>query len=64
MQFDQLKITVLDDGTIKVETDEVGTANHVSADKLMALLSQLAGGETKTTRKPKAHSHGQMFHTH
>lgn len=66
MKHDEIKFTVLPSGLIKMETDEVGQANHLSADKFLALVQQLAGGETETTRKGKAHTHthGQMTHTH
>lgn len=57
MQSDQLKITVLEDGTIKVETDEVGQANHLSADKFLEAMSRLAGGDTETIRKGRTHAH-------
>lgn len=64
MQSDKVKITILQDGSIKVETDEVGQANHTSADKLLGLLAQLAGGKTESIRKGKTHSHGHITHTH
>ena len=62
MTNDSIKITILDDGTIKVETDEVGQANHLSAEKFLAEMSRLAGGSSETLRRP--HAHGAHTHTH
>jgi len=59
MHQDELKITILDDGRLRVETDTVSPANHLGADELLAFLSRLLGGETLT--QPKAHAH---THTH
>ncbi len=66
MSSDEIKITILADGTIKVETDGVGQANHLSADKLLATMARLAGGTTETIRKPQAHTHAHhgVSHTH
>ena len=68
MTNDQLKISVLEDGSIKVETDEVGAANHVSAEKFLETMARLAGGETEVVRKGKGHththSHSGVTHTH
>lgn len=63
---DELKIEILKDGTIKVETDEVGQANHLSADKLVQAMARMAGGETTVQRKGKGHvhQHGGVFHKH
>ena len=68
MTNDSVKIIVLEDGTIRVETDQVGQANHMSAEKFLEQMARLAGGETETVRKGKAHTHhhhGQSItHTH
>ena len=66
MQSDELKITILDDGTIKVETDQVGQANHMSADKFLAEMARLAGGQTETVRKSAGHTHTHhgVAHSH
>ena len=66
MTQDSIKITILEDGTIKVETDEVGQANHASADRFLAEMARLAGGQTETTKKPHTHSHHGhgITHTH
>jgi hypothetical protein len=66
MNMDKLKITILQDGTIRVETDEVGQANHLSADKFLQAMARMAGGETTTERKGKGHvhQHGGIYHEH
>jgi hypothetical protein len=64
MKIDAITITILEDGTIRMETDEVGQANHLSAEKFLETVSRLAGGETETVRKPQAHSHSHHGKTH
>jgi hypothetical protein len=61
MEIDKLVIEILDDGTIKTTTDEVGAANHDNAEQFLRAMARLAGGETTRRRrdaKPRhAHSH-------
>lgn len=65
---DTIKITILEDGTIRTETDKVSMANHQNAEGFLRDIGRVAGGEV--TRKGKrgavAHSHGQgqEFHKH
>jgi hypothetical protein len=66
--MDSVKITILEDGTIKMETDKVSMPNHMNAEAFLRDISKLAGGEI--TRKGKrgaiehSHGHGQDFHEH
>ena len=56
---DTITITILDDGTLKTETDKVSNANHRSADSFLKATAADLGG--KTTKKAK---HGHHGHTH
>ena len=61
--MDVIKIQILDDGTIKTETDKVSMPNHQNAEMFLRETFKLAGG--KATMKFKrglavqeaAHSH-------
>ena len=53
--MDSMKITILDDGSIKVETDKISAANHMSADKFMEFL-RTAGGAPQERK----HKHGRI----
>jgi hypothetical protein len=53
--MDSMQITILQDGTIKVETDKISAANHMTAEAFMRNISQVAGGPQ--TRK---HRHGVL----
>ena len=68
MTNDSIQITILQDGTIRVSTDEVGQANHLSAEKFLEAMARLAGGESELQRKGRAHahthSHDGITHTH
>jgi hypothetical protein len=64
--MDKVKIEILDDGSIKMTTDKVSAANHLSAEGIIREIAKLAGGEV--TRKARegyqqhSHDHGQTFH--
>ena len=55
MKEDSLAIEILDDGTIKISTDQISPANHLNAGQFLKFLAELAGGET--TRTKNRHSH-------
>ena len=55
--MDIINIEVLDDGTLKVTTDQISGANHRNADELLKLVDQLMGGETQKARRKETHSH-------
>lgn len=57
---DQIIITILDDGTIKVETDKISQANHMTADAFMRNLATAGGAQQ--TRKHKAGILGAAIH--
>lgn len=67
--FDEMKVEILPDGTIKSTTDEVSAANHDDAEQFLTAMAHLAGG--KTTRKDRedvnhahVHHHGDHVHSH
>jgi hypothetical protein len=63
---DQIKITILEDGTISIETDAISGTNHMSADQLLKEVEKLSGG-TRTTKHKDGHAthkHGNMIHSH
>lgn len=68
MSGNELKITVLKDGRIKIETDAVSPALHTTADALLANIFKLAGGPVERKHKPggsgHSHSHGEHTHDH
>jgi hypothetical protein len=67
MAADILKITILDDGTIKTETDPISAANHSSAEAFLSDVTKLAGGPVERKRKAghhHHHHHGTTTHTH
>lgn len=68
MNMDKMKITVLDDGTIKVETDAVSGPNHMSAEAFLRQMSMEAGGEVNIARSGHGHhhhhAHGHEHHRH
>lgn len=64
--MDTIKITILEDGTIRTETDTISAPNHKSAETFMAQTEKLAGGKVTTVDKRKSlHQHrGQDAHQH
>lgn len=59
---DALRITILDDGTIKTETDQISAANHQSAEAFLKDVTALAGGQVERKRKNNQAQH--HHHTH
>ncbi len=67
--MDNIRIEILGDGTIKVETDRVSPANHVNAEGFLREMARLAGGVTDIRAKQghshaHTHQHGGEYHTH
>lgn len=61
-----IKITILEDGTIKCETDDMSGPLHQTADAFLAQIQRDAGGEV-SIESIKEHSHhgvGQHSHEH
>lgn len=65
---DKMKITIMEDGTIKTDTDKVSLPNHSNAESFLRNIARLAGGVMRRVLKPGArahtHSHGGVTHTH
>jgi len=58
MNQDVLNITILDDGTVKIESPgSVSGANHSTADAAFRFLADNLGGETTKERLPQKHQH-------
>lgn len=60
MKEDMIEIEVLEDGTIKIITDHVSPANHLSADNFLKMIEELTGGEITKQKNRKAHSHAHQ----
>lgn len=62
---DTIKITILEDGTIKTETDKVSMPNHQNAEMFLRDVGKLAGGTVERKNKSgHTHTHGGITHTH
>lgn len=61
MKTDEIRITVLADGTIKMDADKISMPSHQSAEAFVREVSRLAGG---TTSRKSKHRHGSTSHTH
>ena len=52
---DLIEVSILDDGTLKVETfGEISEANHMSAERIMAFLAEHYEGTPQKIRKTRA----------
>lgn len=54
---DDIEITLLPDGRMKIDTDEVSLANHTSAEAMVRFISDASGGSVEVSRKQKKHKH-------
>lgn len=58
--MDKLKITILQDGTIRTESDQISVQNHSNAEEFLSHMASLAGGTTERTNRgaeSTTHSH-------
>lgn len=53
----QIKIQIEPDGTLKVETGDMGGVNHQSADQLLQELARLMGGAVVSGKVETGHHH-------
>lgn len=54
---EKMLVTILEDGTVRLETGEMGTgAAHVQADALVKSFCEAMGGEVKVVKKQR-HTH-------
>ena len=58
--MDTMKIEILEDGTIRIETDRISAINHTTAEALMRNVAMAAGGQQH--RKHKGGLVGAMAH--
>ena len=59
--MDSMNITILEDGTIKVETDKISQANHMTAEAFLRNMASACGG--KQERKHRQGVIGAACHT-
>jgi hypothetical protein len=59
---DKFEITVLPDGSLKIETDRISMPNHTSAERFFQEVLTAMGG--KVDRKSKKHLHHEHSHHH
>ena len=52
-QDDVMTLTVLDDGTAKLEVDGISGANHVAADAIVNEFSKFLGGPLTVEKRPE-----------
>jgi hypothetical protein len=64
---DKIRVTVLEDGTIRTDTDKISLGNHTNAEGFLRQMFSLAGGVIKRVMKGGAaahHHHGEHEHSH
>jgi len=59
--MDQMQIEILDNGVIKVSTDRISQANHMTAEAFLRNVQQAAGGTVE--RKHKQGFMGAALHS-
>ena len=59
IQQDEITITILKDGSVRVENDKISPANHRRADDLHKDLERDLGGSVSARKKVGNHTHHQ-----
>lgn len=60
--FDEIKIEILADGTIKTTTDPISAPNHQNAEAFLKGMADMAGGETTREKRKDRHHHHHHHH--
>ena len=61
----QMQALVLEDGTVKIETGDMGGVAHKDADAFLAMMAKLMGGEQDVQKlKTTRHQHHDHGHDH
>ena len=63
MSKDVIPGEILPDGTLKLYTENISDANHISAEKIIRSVTALLGGPVTRTAN-HGHSHGEHHHEH
>lgn len=58
---DRIRIEILEDGTLSIDTDAISGPNHKSADELLDSLEEIMGGRRIVAAKP-GHEHHAKLH--
>ena len=61
---DKIIVEILEDGTMKIETDSVSMPNHAGAEALLRDMIKDMGGDATRTRKGGKHVHGHVHDGH
>lgn len=61
MKTDVVKVSILEDGTIKCDTDRISLPNHSNCEQFLRETARELGGTATTKMK---HKHGHTSHTH
>ena len=59
MAQDIIRVSITEEGIVKLDTDRISAVNHVTAERLVGEIAKLAGGTTT-----KRHKHGGKLHSH
>jgi len=54
--------TILESGTVKVETDEIASADHRIAEAALQWIKEQLGGESERVNRVHHHEHNHEHH--
>ena len=55
--MDRIKVKILGDGVLSVDTDAISKTNHISADELIEMMEDFIGEIKEVEKKKVSHSH-------
>ncbi len=61
--MDRIKVKILGDGVLSVDTNAISKTNHISADELIEMMEDFMGGTKEVEKKKVSHSHAHV-HEH
>lgn len=55
--MNDISITILENGNVRIDTDQIGGPEHMAAEKALQWIASELGGNTTRTRRNQGHVH-------
>ncbi len=55
--MNDIKITILDDGTARIDTDQITGPAHQAAESALLWIARELGGDVSRVKKSNSHTH-------
>jgi len=64
MNTNEMKVKILADGTVRIDTGSVGGPEHMAAEKMLQWIAEQLGGQATREQLAQHHHHHNHQHQH